>query len=85
MARMLFIVAREQPELIEFLRQDFAAEEAEGIVEIFIDRRQDPEREGIQRPESEEHRRDQSRNADVARAFRDLGCAFVRQQATPSS
>jgi hypothetical protein len=46
MARMLFIVARDQPELMDFLRQDFAAEEAEGAIAIFMDRRQKSTRAG---------------------------------------
>jgi hypothetical protein len=39
MARLLFIVARDQPGLLEFLRRDFALEVVQGDVEIFIDRR----------------------------------------------
>jgi hypothetical protein len=43
-ARVLYIVARDQPELFAFLRQDFAAEEAEGVIEILVDRRQGAQR-----------------------------------------
>ncbi len=39
MARLLFIVARDQPGLLEFLRRDFALELVQGDVEVFIDRR----------------------------------------------
>ena len=39
MARLLFIVARDQPGLLEFLRRDFALEVVQEDVEIFIDRR----------------------------------------------
>jgi hypothetical protein len=39
MARLPFIVARDQPGLLEFLRRDFALEVVQGDVEIFIDRR----------------------------------------------
>jgi hypothetical protein len=39
MARLPFIVTGDQPGLLEFLRRDFAAEEAQGDVEIFMDRR----------------------------------------------
>lgn len=78
MARMFCIVARDKRELLEFLRRDFAAEEAEGVIEIFSDRRLSPPGQGAQ-PESDEPRRDRRRNADVARSFRDLGCAFVRR------
>ncbi|MGH9891497.1 MAG: hypothetical protein ACREA0_05835, partial [bacterium] len=39
-ARMLYIVARDQPELFAYLRRDFAAEEAEGDIEILMNRRQ---------------------------------------------
>jgi len=36
MARLLFIVARDQLGLLEFLRRDFALEVVQGDVEIFI-------------------------------------------------
>jgi hypothetical protein len=36
MARLLFIVARDQPGLLEFLRKDFALEVVQGDVEISL-------------------------------------------------
>ena len=48
MARLLFIVARDQPGLLEFLRRDFAAEEAQGDIEIFMDRRESPRGQAVQ-------------------------------------
>ena len=76
MAQVLFIVARDKPELLAYLRQRFAAEEAQGVIEIFMDRRQ-----GVQ-PREGDHRRDPRRNWAVSIDLRELGCAVVRQ-ATP--
>lgn len=73
-ARVLYIVARDQPELFAFLRQDFAAEEAEGVIEILVDRRQ-----GAQRCEADG--RDPRRNGSVSVDLREMGFAFVRRQA----
>jgi len=73
-ARVLYIVARDQPELVSFLRQDFAAEEAEGVIEILVDRRQ-----GAQRCEADG--RDPRRNGSVSVDLREMGFAFVRRQA----
>src|SRR5438874_8948380 len=42
MARVLFIVNRDHPELLASLRQEFAAQEAAGLAAIFSDRRQGP-------------------------------------------
>lgn len=84
MARMLFIVARDQPELMDLLRQDFAAEEAEGAIAIFMDRRQSPRVQAVRPSESDDPRRDQGRNMEVGSALRELGCAFVREQARTS-
>jgi hypothetical protein len=72
-ARVLYIVARDQPELFAFLRRDFAAEEAEGVIEILMNRRH-----GAQPCEADE--RDPRRNGAVAGDLRELGFAFVRQQ-----
>jgi hypothetical protein len=72
-ARVLYIVARDQPELFAFLRQDFAAEGAEGVIEILMNRRQ-----GVQTCNADG--RDPRRNGGVSRDLRDLGFAFVRQQ-----
>ncbi len=76
MARVLFIVARDQPTLLALLHQDFAAEEAQGVIEIFMDRRQ-----SVQPREADRHRRDPRRNWSVSIDLRDLGCAVVRQPA----
>ena len=73
-ARVLYIVGRDQPELFEFLRQDFAAEEAEGMIEILMNRRQN-----VQPCEADG--RDPRRNGGVAVALREIGFVFVRQQA----
>ncbi len=77
MARLPFIVARDQPGLLEFLRRDFAAEEAQSDVEIFMDRRESPRRQVVQPREAEG--RDWNRNWDVGESLRELGCAFVPQ------
>lgn len=73
-ARVLYIVARDQPELLAFLHQDFAAEEAEEVLEILMDRRQ-----GAQPCEADG--RDPRRNGGVSVDLREMGFAFVRQQA----
>jgi len=72
-ARVLYIVARDQPELFAFLRQDFAAEEAEGVIEILMNRRQ-----GGQPCEADG--RDPRRNWRVSVDLREIGFVFVRQQ-----
>jgi len=74
-ARVLFIVARDQPELVGFLHKDFAAEEAEGLIEILMDRRQSPQWQGV------DGRRDPGRNRAVTTDLRESGCALVRQPA----
>lgn len=78
MTRLLFIVARDEPGLLDFLRRDFAAEEAAGEVEIFTDRRQDRWWHDV-RPRHREAR-DWNRNSDVSTSLRELGCAFAPQQ-----
>lgn len=75
-ARMLYIVARDQPELFAFLRRDFAAEEAEGDIEILMNRRQ-----GVQPLEA--GGRDPRRNWSVNAALREMGFVLVRQQGPP--
>src|SRR5713101_8407428 len=72
-ARVLYIVARDQPELCAFLRQDFGTEEAEGVIEILMNRRQ-----GGQPCEAEG--RDPRRNWRVSVDLREIGFVFVRQQ-----
>jgi len=73
-ARVLYIVARDQPDLFAFLRRDFAAEEVEGVIEILMDRRQ-----GVQPCETEG--RDPRRNWSVSVDLREIGFTLVRQQA----
>jgi len=75
-ARVLYIAARDQPELFAFLRQDFAAEEAQGVIEILMDRRQ-----GVQPRETDG--RDRRRNRGVSVDLREMGFALVRQQTPP--
>ena len=74
MARLLFIVARDQPGLLAFLRRDFAAEEAQGDID-FMDRRESPRGQAVQ-PRGAEGR-DWNRNRAVGESLRELGCAFV--------
>jgi hypothetical protein len=73
-ARVLYIVARDQPELFAFLRQDFAAEQAERVIEILMNRRQ-----GVQPREADG--RDPRRNWGVSVDLREMGFVLVRQQA----
>lgn len=73
-ARVLYIVARDQPELFTYLRQDFAADEAAGVIEILMNRRQ-----GMQPCEAD--RRDPRRDWGVTVGLREIGFVFVRQQA----
>jgi hypothetical protein len=73
-ARVLYIVARDQPGLFAFLRRDFAAEEAEGVMEIVMNRRQAAQ-------PREADRRDPRRNGPVSADLREVGFALVRQQA----
>lgn len=77
-ARVLFIVARDQRDLARFLHEDFAAEEAEGLIEIVTDRRQSLEWPSTQ-PQEARGRRDPERNRVVAANLRETGCALVRQ------
>jgi hypothetical protein len=60
--------------LFAFLRQDFAAEEAEAVIEILMDRRQ-----GVRPCEADG--RDPRRNESVSVDLREMGFAFARQQA----
>ncbi len=66
------------PGLLDFLRRDFAAEVAQGDVEIFIDRRDSRPGQVAQPRETEG--RDWNRNWEVSKSLRDLGCAFVPQR-----
>jgi hypothetical protein len=77
-ARVLFIVARDQRELVGFLHKDFAAEEADGVIEILMDRRQSPQWHGTQ-PREADGRRNPHRNRSVTTNLREIGCALVCQ------
>lgn len=81
-ARVLFIVARDQRELVGFLHTDFAAEEAEGFIEVLLDRRQSPDWQGVP-PRETNGRREPRRNRIVSTNLREMGCALVRQPALP--
>jgi hypothetical protein len=86
MARVLFIVDRDHPELLASLRQEFAAQEAAGLAAIFSDRRQGPGPPSSEPHPFEDHRRDRQRNLDVSRDLRGLGCAVVsRSEATSTA
>jgi len=87
MARVLFIVNRDHPELLASLRQEFAAQEAAGLAAIFSDRRQDPSPPSLEPHAFDDHRRrDRQRNSDVSRDLQGLGCAVVpRSEATPAA
>ena len=78
MPRLLIIVARDRPELLELLRQRFATVESEDVIEIFMDRRQGPRGPGVQPREADGHRRDPRRNRGVGQDLRELGCAVLR-------
>ena len=78
MARLLMIVARDRPELLELLRQNFATAESEDVIEIFMDRRQGPRGPGVQPREADGHRRDPRRNRGVGQDLREVGCAVLR-------
>jgi hypothetical protein len=81
-ARVLFIVARDQRALVEFLHKDLAAEEAEGLIEIRLDRRRSPMGQDAQRRKAE-GRRDPHRNRAVTTSLRETGWAFARQSVPP--
>ena len=81
-ARVLFIVARDQRALAEFLHKDLVAEEAEGLIDIRLDRRRSPMGRDAQRREAE-GRRDPHRNRAVTTSLRETGWAFARQSVPP--
>ena len=62
MARVLFIVNRDHPELLASLRQEFAAQEAAGLAAIFSDRRQGPGPSNPAPHAYNDYRRDRQRN-----------------------
>jgi hypothetical protein len=67
------VVQAEQPGLFAFLRQDFAAEESEGVIQILMNRRQRMQPCGADG-------RDARRNWEVSVGLREIGFALVRQQ-----
>lgn len=77
MARVLFIVNRDHPELLASLRQEFAVQQAAGLAAIFSDRRQGPHHPTFEPRALDDHRRDRQRNAAVTRDLQGLGCAIV--------
>jgi hypothetical protein len=83
-ARVLFIVARDQRALVKFLHNDLAAEEAEGLIEIRLDRRQSPTWQDAQ-PREAEGRRDPHRNRAITTSLRETGWAFARQPVPPAA
>jgi len=85
MARVLFIVGRDHPELLASLRQEFAAQEVAGLAAIFSDRRQGPGQSSFEPHPFDGHRRDRQRNSDVSRDLRGLGCAIVPRSEAPST
>jgi hypothetical protein len=86
MARVLFIVDRDHPELLASLQQEFATQQAAGLAAIFSDRRQGP-RQPEPHAFDDHRRRDRQRNnSDVSRDLQGLGCAIVpRSEATPAA
>jgi hypothetical protein len=76
-ARMLYIVARDQPDLFAFLRRDFAAEQSEGAIEILMNRRQRMQPCAVDG-------RDPRRNRGVSVDLREMGFVLVRQQPDPT-
>src|SRR5438552_18680035 len=77
MARVLFIVNRDHPELLASLQQEFAAQEAAGLAAIFSDRRQGPGPSNPAPHAYDDHRRDRQHNDYVRRDLTRLGCAAV--------
>jgi hypothetical protein len=77
MARVLFIVGHDHPGLLASLRQEFAAQEAAGLAEIFMDRREGPGQRGVEPQDFDDHRRDRRRNLDINSDLHGLGCAVV--------
>ena len=65
--RLLFIVARDQPDLWHHLRQDFARDEE---VEVLLDRRRGERRQRVQAYEPERRRADRRRQSSVDKELR---------------
>lgn len=76
MARHLFIVARQQPDLFSYLAREFSAEPD---VTVILDRRQG-ERRTARRPPARADRRQRDRRAkaEIVGQLATLGYAFVR-------
>jgi hypothetical protein len=85
MARVLFIVGRDHPELLASLRQEFADQEAAGLAAIFSDRRQGPGQPSFDPYALDDHRRDRQRNSAVTRDLQGLGCAVVSRSEPASA
>lgn len=83
MARHLFIVARQQPDLFSYLSREFSAEPD---VTVMVDRRQG-ERRTARRPLARAERRQSDRRgrAEIAGQLSTLGYAFVRLPDTDAS
>ena len=77
MARVLFIVGRDHAGLLASLRREFAAQEAAGLAEILMDRRQGPGPRRVEPQQFDDQRRDPRRNSDINRDLHGLGCAIV--------
>ena len=82
MARFLFIVARQLPNVYEHLRQQFAAEPE---VQVIVDRRQGQRRQTDRRgsgnapaPSDERRRGERRQNPGPDEQLRTMGYAFVR-------
>jgi hypothetical protein len=73
----LFIVSRQEPELFQYLLQEFASEED---VHVILDRRLAERRRGAAagEPDAERRRGERRAQAHVDRQLRALGYAFVR-------
>ena len=76
-ARHLFIVSRQQPELYSYLSREFSAETE---VTVIVDRRQRERRAGVNGEGASENRRqsDRRHQAELDGQLSTLGYAFVR-------
>ena len=84
MARLLFIVAGDRPELFEFLRQELSREEETGTVQVILDRRQDESRRLAQPYEPERRRAERRQHPVNVEALRSHGFVVIRQASQPS-
>lgn len=79
MARLLFIVAGDRPELFEFLRQELSREEETGAVLVILDRRRGESRSLAQPYESERRRAERRQQTVNVEALRSHGFVVIRQ------